>query len=291
MRAVITGNLGFLGRHFQRRLKAEDWTVFGFDIRGMPKLDALDFFLHDNYHYDLAIHCAATIPDLEERHRNAMPMVTNMMLDNAYFLWAMRTRPTGMVYLSSVAAYPIKLNQEGYSLGETDIRLEDMEQPDGMYGLSKLMAEYAAAEAQRQGQPVLVVRPQTGYGEDQAKTYPFRAIIERAKRREDPLVVWGSGDQARDFIHVDDVVDAVLTMHREHAVGPVNIGTGIPTTLHRFAEMVVEQVPDYDPEIVCDKSKPEGSPFRYADVQRMHAWYDHKVTLEEGIERALEYQP
>lgn len=286
--ALITGDAGFLGRHFRSYLLTEGWSVLGIDTRNPDTpADARDFFQTSDVPFDLAIHCAAVIPDLESRQQNAMPVAANLALDALYFDWMMRTRPNQTVYLSSAAAYPIHLNQDGYALSEDDIDLDDLHEPDGMYGLVKLVGEVQAREARRQGQHCLVVRPQTGYGEDQAHTYPFRAIIERVQLGENPLTVWGSGFQKRDFIHVDDIVRCIMTMLDADAVGPFNIGTGKPTSMGAFALLAAE-MSGYQPSLVFDVGKPEGSPHRYASTDRMHLHYEHRVSLEEGIERALE---
>ena len=199
MRALVTGDVGFIGSNFSRHLREGGWDVTGFDIRGLPCIDAIDFFRKDDQHFDLAIHAAAAIPSAEDRARNPMPVATNLALDSLYFEWMMRTRPGRAVYFSSSAIYPVRLNVPGHALEEDDIDLDHIENADSMYGFTKLVGEVQVQEIHRQGQHVLVVRPQSGYGHDQSPNYPFRAILERVKRREDPLVVWGTGQQAREL--------------------------------------------------------------------------------------------
>lgn len=221
-----------------------------------------------------------------------MPVAGNLEIDAAFFQWMMRTKPTQTVYFSSAAAYPIDLNLRTRGLHEDDIDLDDLRHPDGMYGMVKLVGEIQAREAQRLNQHVLVVRPQTGYGEDQSPSYPFRAIIERARNGDDPLVVWGPGDQARDFIHVDDIVSAVMKLLAVDAEGPINLGSGAATTLSEFARMVCAsvraEVEDYSPSIAFDLTKPQGAKWRFADTTLMHLFHDHRVSLTEGIGRALD---
>ena len=57
--------------------------------------------------------------------------------------------------------------------------------------------------------------------------------------------------------------------------------------MRELAELMAEPVNGYNPTIICDTSKPDGAPYRYASVKRMHEVYRHKITLEEGIARAL----
>jgi len=90
--------------------------------------------------------------------------------------------------------------------------------------VAKLSGEYLAGFAAKEyGLDVIVYRPFSGYGEDQDLTYPFPSIVRRAVRRESPFVVWGSGKQLRDFIHIDDVVEAVFVTCDNY--GPVRPST------------------------------------------------------------------
>jgi nucleoside-diphosphate-sugar epimerase len=71
-----------------------------------------------------------------------------------------------------------------------------------------------------------VFRPFSGYGTEQSLDYPFPSFIERAAHRDDPFEIWGSGDSARDWVHIDDIVGAVLAAIDNDVLGPVNICTG-----------------------------------------------------------------
>lgn len=116
--------------------------------------------------------------------------------------------------------------------------------------------------------------------------YPFRAILERALYKEDPLTVWG-GAQIRDWLHIDDLVAGILHMV-EHAPDkqPIELGTGRGTTFFELATLFAEAV-GYRPDIK-GIAKEQGSPARVADTRtaRDLGWC-HKVTLPAGIERAV----
>jgi nucleoside-diphosphate-sugar epimerase len=261
--------------------------TFGVDIRDDVPVDVRDFFNHSTRHFDIVYHCAAAIPDAATRASTPLTVADNFALDASYFQWLMEARPRQAVYFSSSAAYPLCLNVPGRSHTEADIDLDDIVQPDSMYGLTKLVGEVQAREVQRAGQHLLVLRPQSGYGADQSENYPFRALLERVKRREDPLVVWGTGTQSRDFIHVEDVVGAVTTMLDANCQGPVNLGTGKPTSMRQLARILADAA-GYEPEIVCDDTKPDGAAFRFASVDLMHDSYTHRISLEQGAAMSLE---
>ncbi len=281
---LITGNCGFVGRHFQEHLESLGWHVFGIDIRGDEPIDAIKFFQVGMMPFDLAIHCAATIPPIDQRKHNEMPVAVDFALDSLFLQWALEHRPTKVVYFSSAAAYPVHLQRQPYKLRESDIDLSNVHNPDAMHGLTKLVGEVQAREAMRQGLDILVVRPFSGYGSDQSMDYPFPAFIQRAKNREDPFAVWGGGKQVRDFIHIDDIVGAVMAMLAVDCQGPVNLGTGVGTTLTDLALMVTR---GYGPKLDQQATKPMGPFYRCADISRMRMFYQPKISLEEGVRRAM----
>ncbi len=110
--------------------------------------------------------------------------------------------------------------------------------------------------------------------------------------RENPLTLWGSGQQTRDFVHVDDLVGATLSRLEVGIRGfdSMNIGSGRATSFHTVAEMLVSLQSDYDPLIVTDTSKPEGVAKRWASTARMARYYRPTIPLLEGLDRVLQAQ-
>ena len=138
-----------------------------------------------------------------------------------------------------------------------------------------------AAEARREGVTVDVWRPFSGYGEDQDHCYPFRAFVERARAREDPFEVWGSARSARDWVHIDDVVDVVFDGLGHNTV--VNVCTGRATTFAELAAMVCEAA-GYSPRVV-EVPGPTGVFWRVGDPGTMSRV--PIVSIEEGCRRAV----
>ncbi len=159
------------------------------------------------------------------------------------------------------------------------------------YGWSKLTGEFLAGFAvQKYGLDVTIYRLFLGYGEDQDLAYPFPSIVRRVTQRETPIVVWGSGEQSRDFIHVDDAIEASLTAKDILRPGDaLNLGSGEGTSFRRLAELTCDVLGHKAP-IVNDASKPEGVFARVGDCRRMLEIYTPKVSLVEGIRRTYEFQ-
>lgn len=287
MHVLLTGHKGFVGRHLRAAMEARDWDVLGVDYERRHS-DALDFFRYDEGGYDLAIHCAAIVGGRASIDGSPLGVATNLALDAWFMRWLVRTGTPRAAYFSSSAAYPVELQQPDTArpLREDDIDLDNPRLPDATYGLAKVTGERLARYAEAEGCRVHVFRPFSGYGTDQDDCYPFPAFIARARRYEDPFEVWGDGSSARDWIHIDDIVRAVLTVIDQDITGPVNLGTGRSTTFDQLAEMVT-QAAGYTPEIKHLPSAPQGVHTRVCDPARMLTYYTPRVTLEEGIRRAL----
>lgn len=282
--ALVTGYRGFIGRHITARLEHDGWDVDGCDI--IDGTDCRDLFNTDTARYDLTVHCAAVVGGRQTISNDPLAVAVDLELDAAMFRWAVTTQQHRVVYFSSSAAYPTYLQHDRHQLIEDDLSLDVIGRPDLTYGWSKVTGEILAGYTEAEGVPVHIFRPFSGYGEDQHPDYPFPAYIARAAAREPAFTVWGNGQQTRDFIHVDDIVDAVITAVDQDYRGPVNLGTGRPTDFNELARLACAPL-GYEPTIVHDPSKPVGPSYRVADVKRMHDLYVPKVTLEEGIERAM----
>lgn len=289
VRAFITGEAGFLGRHFTAELGARGWHVAGCDANPRPGRiaeSALTQFQTNARRYDLVVHCAAVAPHRAAIDGLSMHLARNLHLDAAMFAWAARTKQHRVLYVSSSAAYPVSLQcqcEPRVRLGEAHAGQGD---PDAGYGWTKLTGERLAAEARRAGVPVTVVRPFSGYGEDQGENWPFGAFIARARRREDPFHIWGDGSQVRDWIHVSDVVNGALAVVESGTEEPVNLCTGVGTSMLDLVELMCNQA-GYSPQIELRVDKPSGVAYRVGDPTRMNQHYTAQVDIDEGVRRAL----
>lgn len=286
MRALVSGASGFVGRHFAARLDRDGWEVDGFDLADYVSRDAVDVFDHSSTRYDLLIHAAANVGGRANIDGDPLGIARNAAIDAAMFRWAVRTR-TRVLYFSSSAAYPVDLQSRKWAqVLREDYIHEASSSADNTYGTVKRFGEYLAGKARDLGAAVHVVRPFSGYGEDQSLDYPFPSFIDRAKRRADPFDVWGDGTQTRDFIHIDDIVEACLRIVDADHQEPVNLCTGRPTSFLDLAALVCSAV-GYEPTVVTHPDKPTGVHYRVGDPTQMLRFWEPRITLEQGINQAL----
>ncbi|WP_030248295.1 NAD-dependent epimerase/dehydratase family protein [Streptomyces sp. NRRL S-455] len=295
-RALVTGDRGFLGRHFKAELRRRGYEVHGLDVKASPAQDCRLFFRECLSKgsvpglWDLVVHCAAVVGGRATIDGDPLATAESLSIDAEMFRWAAVARPGRVLYFSSSAAYPVAYQTgtwRGETLREDDLWLSrTVGMPDQVYGWTKVTGELLAARLRDSGVPVTVVRPFSGYGEDQDDTYPFRAILGRVLRREDPLEVWGTGEQVRDWIHVDDLVAGALAVAESGTEDPVNLCTGRATSFLDLARMMAD-VAEYSPEIKPLADKPAGVAYRVGDPARMRRFYEPKVDLMDGILRAL----
>jgi nucleoside-diphosphate-sugar epimerase len=318
VKALVTGAAGFVGRHMVRALCSRGWEVDGVDVRehdGDPTtdggwychgvIDALDVFRSDDWPmltpgpYDLVVHAAAAEPHRAAIDGKPMLLAKNLQLDAAMFDWAVRTG-TRVLYLSSSAAYPV-----GYQAGNMPYRLHEDDadpdtpvtsgllealglmgplRPDANYGWAKLTGERLAAAASESGLPVHVVRPFSGCGEDQSLDFPFPSIVARARTGD--LSVWGPPGQTRDWIHIDDLVAGALAVVDADERRPVNLCTGVGTEMGDLARLVAK-LAGVSGEVQYQPDRPTGVMYRVGDPARMNEHYVAKVSIEEGVRRAL----
>lgn len=274
-KALVTGSEGFVGRHLVPKLTAAGYTVCHVDkkLGGNCDVEYLTKSVYAKEKWDVIIHLAVNSRQLDERLICGVDAYQDLELDLAMARYV-EANPPNELYL-----YPTS--------GATDT-------PRDPYAWVKLSGEQLGRRLARQGVPVTMLRPFGGYGEDQDKSFPFRAILERALRGERPIKVWGSGDQVRDWIHIDDLSDAFMWAIDRAPFGgqPVDIGTGVGTTFRKLAEMIAREVSPRSPApVMADESKPGSSWSRIANtgVAGRQGFYT-KITLAEGIRRAVAAQ-
>lgn len=223
---------------------------------------------------------------------------TNMALDQIVFEEAYKAGVQRICFASSACVYPSYLQEatgSSYLLKEDDADpfVRDKALADLEYGWAKLMGEMALRAYHRQyGMKTASVRIFTAYGPRENETHAIIALIAKALARMDPYVIWGTGEQDRNFTYVQDIVDAMI-LAAEHIEdgSAVNAGRNDRITINETIEYVFDIVGWRPERIERDLSKPQGVASRAADLtraQQVLSWRP-QVGYREGFARTVEW--
>lgn len=205
-------------------------------------------------------------------------------------------KPGRYIYVGTACSFPQEI-QTGVDAAPMVETQQYPANPESGYGWSKLMGEIDARYLDTQtGVPSVVLVLHNVYGTpcefagEKAQAIP--AIIYRALTTNDgKLVVWGSGQQGRAFIHVDDVVEALLqALDKGHGDGPIQIGPNVCTSIATIAQTVVD-LTERGLELEFDRTKPEGDRGRCADHSKateILGWKP-KVDLGDGLKSMIDW--
>ena len=320
-RILITGAAGFVGRRLVGFMLEKGYDVVAVDSiapltggidpnQGWPlydpkdyknfafyKMDCRDWFKKNlDQKFDYAFHLAAMVGGREIIENNPLIVAEDLSIDSHFWQWCSKSKPEKVISFSSSACYPIELQRHDNNrlLKEEDISFEkNIGMPDMTYGWAKLTCEYLGQIAfQKYGIKSVCYRPFSGYGEDQDLNYPFPSICKRIlKNKNSELInVWGSGNQSRDFIYIDDCIEGVYkTMDKIDDGSAVNLSTGKLTSFIEFAKKTCDII-GFNPKIEGTATKPEGVFARGGDVTKQHKLgFKHSIELNDGIKKALIY--
>ena len=298
---LITGGCGFVGSYFAEKLKdAFDLTIVdnfssesSRDIScgnvNVIKMDIIDYMKNNmknniSIPFDLVIHLAAVVGGRQKIEENPIEVAQDLIVDTEFFKWCVKTNPKKVIYFSSSAVYPLEFQgPENYQkLSEDMVDFDNkIGIPDLSYGWSKLTGEFLAQLAHKKhGIDIVCYRPFSGYGHTQHDTYPFQAIMNRAIKKENPLIVWSNS--YRDFVHISDIFTFVMDTYEDiHDGSPLNIGTGIATSFTELAQMAAQEI-GYNPEIKIIDNMPRGVHYRVSKNS-----INHLISLRDGIKQYI----
>ena len=246
--------------------------------------------------FDEVYHLASIVGGRQMIEGQPLLVGIDLAIDSLFFLWAAVSKKAGRIlYASSSAAYPInRQRDQAFSYLTEDMIdfAQGVLAPDLTYGWSKLTGEYLAQLAvEKNGLRIGIVRPFSGYGEDQDPTYPVPAIALRVAARQNPVRVWGSGLQGRDFVHIDDCIQGlILTCRKIADAGAVNLGSGVLTSFRDLARLMV-CLAGYEAAVEGKDNRPVGVANRVSGGTRAEALLGWKprIGLQDGMRRVIEH--
>jgi len=294
-RIYVAGHRGLVGSAVVRALHQQGHT--NLVLRTHRELDLTDqravreFF--ESERPEAVIMAAARVGGIHANNSQpALFIRDNLLIQDNVIDAAHRSGVAKFVFLGSSCIYPKLAPQP---IKEDYLLTGPLEPTNEWYAIAKIAGVKMCQAYRREfGFNAISLMPTNLYGPgdnfDLQNSHVLPALIRRfheAKVRGDESVtIWGTGTPRREFLHVDDLADAVLYLLRSYeAEAIVNIGWGEDVTIRELAELVMSAI-GYSGRLVFDANKPDGTPRKLLDVSRLTSLgWQARIPLKSGIER------
>jgi GDP-L-fucose synthase len=292
-RVLVTGGGGFVGSHLVERLAADGHEVTAarrrdYDLTSMEETARL----FADVRPELVFHLAAEVGGIGANRANPGRYWYANLVMGAHVLEQSRQHEVGkLVVAGTVCAYP---KHTPVPFREDALWDGYPEETNAPYGVAK-KAVLVGARAYREqyGLNTIYLLPANLYGPrdnfDLETSHVIPALVRKMVDSRDEVVLWGDGSPSREFLSVEDCVEGLLlAAARYDGAEPVNLGTGVETTIRELAETIAEAT-GFEGEIVWDTSMPNGQPRRSLDASRAADLFGFRARtpLREGIERTV----
>lgn len=306
---LVTGGYGFIGTHLVPALLDAGAHVTIFDnlsnsnkVGPRANTEQITFIdgdcrdLNDATKackgIDIVMNLAAKISGVEYNIQHPGTMLAqNLMIETAMTEAARSAGVRRFLAVSSAVVYPsnakIPTNENEGFTGNPD-------EPNKGYGWAKRMAELLGKYYHEEfGMEVAVVRPYNCYGPGDhffpKPSHVIPSLIRRVVDGENPVIVWGSGNQMRAFLYVDDLVRGMmLAIEKYTSSDPVNLGTDEEVTIRELIGKIIK-ISGKNPKVIYDRTKPDGSPRRNCDNTKAknNLGFTAKTSLDEGLKKTI----
>jgi GDP-L-fucose synthase len=292
-RIFVAGHRGLVGSAVVRRLRAggnRELLLAGRDELDLTRQDAVErwFAAHRP---EVVILAAARVGGIQANNTRPAEFIReNLVMQSNVIDAAWRNGARKLTFLGSSCIYPKLAPQP---MAEECLLTGALEPTNEWYAVAKIAGIKMCQAYRRQyGFDAISLMPTNLYGPgdnfDLENSHVLPALLRKvheAKRDGRPTVtVWGTGQPRREFLHVDDLADAVVFLTERYSDDKlVNVGVGEDVSIAELAALVARTV-GYTGQLEFDASKPDGTPRKLLDVSRLHALgWRARTGLEEGL--------
>jgi GDP-L-fucose synthase len=291
-RVWVAGHRGMVGAALVRRLAAErcDLVLADRQSLDLTRQNAVERWMAEARPQAVLVAAAKVGGVLANDTFPAEFLYDNLAIETNIIHTAAKLGVEKLLFLGSSCIYPRLAPQP---IREDALLTGPLEPTNAWYAVAKIAGlKLAQAYRKQYGCDFISAMPTNLYGPgdnyDPATSHVLPALIRKAHeakmRGAKAIVVWGTGTPRRELLHVDDCADAlVLVMQRYSEAEPINIGSGEDLTITELARLVSDVV-GFSGEIVLDSSKPDGTPRKLMDSQKLTGLgWRPRIGLREGI--------
>jgi GDP-D-mannose 3', 5'-epimerase len=315
-KVLVTGGAGMIGSNLIKRLLKENYEVFAVDNLWRGKLEYLndeignpvinlksnffnlDLSISGNCDFlistvDYVVHLADIVAGINYVFNNqGILFRQNLLINSNIISSARKAKDTlkGFIYIGTACSFPLTLQN---TLDVVPLKEDDLYPalPESAYGWSKLMGQYETELLEKEtGIPTCTLMLHNVYGSpadfSPERSQVIPSLIRKAINFPDEkFEVWGSGEQGRAFIHVNDVVSAiVLALEKGLGHGTIQIGPGVCTSIKEIALEVVK-ISGKEISPFFDITKPEGDKARSANFGKANSilGWEPQESLSDGL--------
>ena len=298
-RIFVAGHRGMAGSAICRALQRAGYTQLLTAYR--EELDLLDGPAVERWFAEhkptVVVLAAAKVGGIHAN--NTYPadfLLENLKIQTHVIETAWRSGVRRLLFLGSSCIYPKFAEQP---IREEALLTGPLEPTNEWYAIAKITGiKLCQALRQQHGFDAISLMPTNLYGPgdnyhpENSHVLPalIRRFHEAAETKAAQVTCWGSGSPMREFLHVDDMADAVVYAFEQQLPDNLyNIGMGMDLTIKELAEMI-QRIVGHTGDIIWDSSKPDGTPRKLMDVSKMtNAGWKAKIGLEEGIRDTYEW--
>jgi len=295
----IAGHRGLVGSALVRRLQQDGFTNLllrdrsELDLRDGTRVD--DFFACEKPAF--VIFAAAKVGGIKANHDLPVEfLLENLQMQNNVIRAAYDSGVGKLLFLGSSCIYPKHAPQP---MPESALLTGPLEPTNEAYAIAKIAGiKLCQAYAREYGANFISAMPTNLYWPndnfDLLSSHVLPALLRKAhiaKQEGKPeLIVWGSGNPRREFLHVDDLAAACLFLLQKYdSPEIVNIGCGADMSIRELAELICEIV-GFKGDLAWDTTKPDGTPRKLLDVSKIRALgWRHRIELRDGIGRTYQW--
>ncbi len=291
-RVFVAGHRGMVGSAIVRRLAREGCEIVtvGREEVDLRCQDAVSRWMEEVRPEAVFLAAAKVGGILANDTWPADFLYDNLMIEANVIHAAFRTGVEKLLFLGSSCIYPKFAKQP---IPESELLAGPLEPTNEWYAIAKIAGiKLCQAYRRQHGADFISAMPCNLYGPgdnfDLKTSHVIPALIrkmhEAAREGRASVEIWGTGRPRREFLHVDDLADAlVFLMKRYSGAEHVNVGAGTDLTIRELAELV-RRVVGFEGRLEFDTSKPDGTPRKLLDITRLRELgWQPRITLEEGL--------